>query len=496
MERRRLSIVCFIAALCAITVAGTVDDLAVLASYWLEGDCQAPVWCDGADWDRSGHVNGADLAILASRWLQEPADLSNWMRELSDSVYLSQLSIPGTHNSGALYEPISGTAKCQSLTIGQQLAAGVRFLDIRCRHINNAFTIHHGMVFQNINFDDVLNTVFSFLDANPSECVIMSVKEEHTPENNSRSFEATFDSYVQQNPDRWFLAEYIAPLQQVRGKIVLLRRFGAVNTPKGIRATSWADNTTFWVTDGLARLRIQDYYNNSSGDDKWNAVLPILNEAAGQSAAVLYLNFTSGYRSGLFGIPSITTISNSVNPRVASFFTANTAGRYGIIVMDFVNAARSQLIVNTNFSDYAALPNGLYRLTNDHSGKVLSVLSGSSANGANVVQRDWANAGHQRWVLTHLGGGAYQVGASHSARMLAVAGQSTTDGANVEHRDWSGGQEQHWQAIGNSDGTYRLINLNSGLALTVQNASSANDASVIQSHWNNLPHQKWRIRGL
>src|SRR4051794_40583034 len=112
--------------------------------------------------------------LLCSLLLATPSEKAraasqNWMAALNSSLYVSQLSIPGTHDSGARFEPFSGTAKCQNLTIAEQLNAGVRFLDIRCRHLDNAFTIHHGSVYQNITFDDVLNATIAFLSNNPTE---------------------------------------------------------------------------------------------------------------------------------------------------------------------------------------------------------------------------------------------------------------------------------------------------------------------------------------
>src|SRR5687767_170537 len=74
------------------------------------------------------------------------APANTWMGALYDNVLVSQISIPGTHDSGARFEPFPGTAKCQNLTISQQLDAGIRFLDIRNRHIDNAFAIHHGNI--------------------------------------------------------------------------------------------------------------------------------------------------------------------------------------------------------------------------------------------------------------------------------------------------------------------------------------------------------------
>lgn len=114
------------------------------------------------------------------------------MASIDGEKFLHELSIPGTHDTGALIETVPRTAKCQNLTIEEQLQAGVRFLDIRCRHIGDAFVIHHGPVYQELNFTDVLQSVANFLQANPSETVIMSVKEEYTPEGNTRSFAETF----------------------------------------------------------------------------------------------------------------------------------------------------------------------------------------------------------------------------------------------------------------------------------------------------------------
>jgi 1-phosphatidylinositol phosphodiesterase len=75
----------------------------------------------------------------------------------------------------------------------------------------------------------------------------------------------------------------------------------------------------------------------------------LFNEAKNDASAKLYLNYGSGYKAGVFGIPNINTVANSINPKVTTFFTSNTHGKFGIIPLDFINPDRSQLIVNTNF---------------------------------------------------------------------------------------------------------------------------------------------------
>lgn len=273
--------------------------------------------------------------------------LNSWMSVVADQTSIAAISIPGTHDSGATQEQVAGTAKCQNLSITDQLNAGVRYLDIRCRHIDNAFAIHHGAIYQNLNFNDVLNACINFLNSHPTETIIMSVKEEHTPSNNTRSFEQTFDAYVQQNPAKWDLGNNIPTLGSIRGKIRLLRRFSG-SSPKGIDATAWADNTTFDINNA-ATLKVQDFYNVNDVNTKWTKVETLLNEARNDVSNRLYLNYASGYKAGIFSIPSITTVSNFINPKINTFFTNNTHGKFGIIPLDFVDSGRSQLIINTNF---------------------------------------------------------------------------------------------------------------------------------------------------
>jgi 1-phosphatidylinositol phosphodiesterase len=269
----------------------------------------------------------------------------DWMSSLDGGLPISRISIPGTHDAGARFEPLAGTSKCQDLTITRQLKAGVRFLDIRCRHQNDLFNIYHGVVDQGATFASVLAEVSYFLTANPRETVIMSVKEEGASSGATRSFEATFDAYVSQNPGKWWMGEGIPKLEDVRGKIVLFRRFGAAITPKGIDASKFPDNTTF----SNGNLRVQDCYVVSDNDAKWTAILDLLNEARSGGPDMLYVNFASGYQSGALGVPNIITVSNDINQRLAAFFAAKPKGGFGIILMDFADAARAALVYKTNF---------------------------------------------------------------------------------------------------------------------------------------------------
>lgn len=327
---------------CVASIADEGEDTAYTEGELDDGEGEKlPELVDDLTQDQS---DGEDAFWAVGVWASGLSGVSgnNWMSAIDSSRLLSDLTIPGTHDSMAFYEPVAGTAKCQSMPLNDQLYAGVRFLDIRCRHYGDSFTIHHGSIYQKANFDDVLNVVIAFLDRNPSEAVIMSVKEEHTPANNTRSFEQTFDSYVQKNPGKWNFSEHIPTLGEARGKITLFRRYGG--SPRGLNAANgWADKATFSMG---ASIRVQDNYAVSSTNTKWNQIKSLLDEAYSGSPSTLYVNFTSGVGS-IFGIPNITGVSRPINQKANSFFTS-ASGRYGIIVADFIDYPYAAKIFNSN----------------------------------------------------------------------------------------------------------------------------------------------------
>jgi 1-phosphatidylinositol phosphodiesterase len=172
----------------------------------------------------------------------------------------------------------------QSLSLREQMNSGIRALDIRCRHINNIFAIHHGSVYQKANFNDVLKEVKSFLNGHGNETIVMRVKEEYKPEGNSRSFADTFNWYAGQYPGLFWKYDgnYNPLLSQIRGKVVLLQDFKA-DPPVGI---AWYPPVT--VQDDYAFKNNWDLYK------KWETVKRYLNNANTDTQDRIYINFLSG----------------------------------------------------------------------------------------------------------------------------------------------------------------------------------------------------------
>lgn len=153
---------------------------------------------------------------------------------------------------------------------------GVRFFDIRVQVpepfdggsdklvlVHSVFPIS---LTGNKYLRDLYNECRKFLDEHPSETLVMSLKREGpgkgTDEQLSRILK---DHYT--NPDQWWTRPWLPNLGEVRGKIVLVRRFN-LDPPLhdewdhkgwGIDGSTWADNTPNAMCPS-GDICIQDFY--------------------------------------------------------------------------------------------------------------------------------------------------------------------------------------------------------------------------------------------
>ncbi|EUK17483.1 phosphatidylinositol-specific phospholipase C [Commensalibacter papalotli (ex Servin-Garciduenas et al. 2014)] len=292
-----------------------------------------------------------------------------WMKDIADDKYIDQLNIPGTHDTctyTAGDAEAFGFVKTQSLDILSQLHAGIRYLDIRCRHIADRFTIHHGIVYLNLNFDNVLNDCIKFLKNNPTETILMQVKKEHTEEGNTsgRTFYDTFKYYIAEyqksNPNLFYLENTIPRLKDVREKIVVIRRFDiddnrivcGVNTP-------YEDNATFSVDVGNGTVEIQDEYDFSNVNNKWSAIDRLLSQSKNKNMnqRQWFINYTSAAISlnagNVFSGDTPQGIAERINPKLSSYMDNNLQAFLGTIIIDFpenpsLDSTVDQ-IINRNF---------------------------------------------------------------------------------------------------------------------------------------------------
>ncbi len=288
------------------------------------------------------------------------AKFSNWMKFINGNVILSELSIPGTHDSGSYdtwYGTEAYTGKCQTLNLHEQLCRkGIRFLDIRCRTYKDSLWVVHNFTDRSISFDYVLEICFEFLKTNPTETIIISLKQDYGKD--KEEFSKIFqEKYVRPYQDLWFLENEIPNLSEVRGRLVLIRRFEAANIGIDASPDKWLNNTTFEITLDKQYLKIQDHYQVNYANNKWSDVSSHLNNAREEAKKkeFWYLNFTSGYVKDYYLLPNVKTVSNYVNKKLSEYpFNQKTS--YGTIIMDFIdiidekNYDICKKIINTNLN--------------------------------------------------------------------------------------------------------------------------------------------------
>lgn len=81
---------------------------------------------------------------------------SSWMGDIPDDARVTELSIPGTHDTCSV-DGLLGFGKTQNLDLVDQLNAGIRFLDIRLSHYRDNLYVHHDVVHMGKSYADVLD---------------------------------------------------------------------------------------------------------------------------------------------------------------------------------------------------------------------------------------------------------------------------------------------------------------------------------------------------
>ena len=273
----------------------------------------------------------------------------SWMSTLDSSLSLGAIAMPGTHDSGATKDLVlPGTARCQSLTIAEQLDIGVRYFDIRLRRVDGDLRVYHGEADQELTFTQVLGSCYSFLEANPSEAIIMCIKEEADPKGSGNSpFESAVKKQIEKNADFWYFGSDVPSLEAVRGKIVLWRRYSAAGEFGFAADSGWSDNTTFTMRSGKSTLKCQDYYDNESPEKKWEETQEFFSQMTGKKNTY-YLCNTSGYVSNLLGIPNINTTCDYINPLLLEHLKSSPDLK-GIIATDFMTKEIAKAVYSLNF---------------------------------------------------------------------------------------------------------------------------------------------------
>ena len=292
----------------------------------------------------------------------------NWMGFISDNKSISELSIPGTHDTMANYE-LTHMVRTQAMSLQAQLESGIRYIDIRCNYTNGKFNINHGIIGLKYDFDYVLNVVTNFLKENPTESIFMRIKQERSNKS-GQEFDLKLREYVNKYYKYfWQNSTHITnpKLGDIRGKIVILNDVAGSNI--GLKYNSIDKQDNYYLD------------TNWSLYSKWQSIKSQLYKARHGNNYTVYMNYLSGSGGSFpYFVASGQSSPEMSAPRLSTGLVgplfknrypdfprgnvndilfegtnilttrdiANNSGRVGIIVADFPGKGLIDTVISKN----------------------------------------------------------------------------------------------------------------------------------------------------
>ncbi|KAF0812708.1 1-phosphatidylinositol phosphodiesterase [Andreprevotia sp. IGB-42] len=308
----------------------------------------------------------------------------NWMSQPQiQQRQLHEILIPGTHDSGTEGFPAGSPSRTQYYKINEQLAGGVRFLDLRLAYNaveGNFHVVHASDVDSSLNFDTVVKWCADFLLQNPGETILMSIKQEGAAPGGDDAFGQELTAWHRQHAaagdwkaDLWYTDDSAIPtVAQASGRIVLLRRYAApvVRTPADIffggfnlAPINGAPQGRFQVSPSLISLQLgdlqttvycvyQDQYTFAS-DDKEPAIDAMLVEMAHYGSYLgAPLNQAWFFNFASTANPGPLRAAEKINPWLKEqldFRYTLQRKIYGVLITDYAQPEEWQQIYAVNF---------------------------------------------------------------------------------------------------------------------------------------------------
>ncbi|MCX5056428.1 RICIN domain-containing protein [Streptomyces sp. NBC_00485] len=139
---------------------------------------------------------------------------------------------------------------------------------------------------------------------------------------------------------------------------------------------------------------------------------------------------------------------------------------------------------------------GVHTLKNVNSSMLMDAASGSTANGAKIIQWPSNGGANQQWTLTKLADNVYTLKNVKSGLCLDVPSRSTDTGVQLQQWTCNGGTNQQWflDLVGSYTGhTYLLAGVGSDLHIGVGGASTTQGAMVDQETGTGATSQQWSV---
>ena len=295
--------------------------------------------------------------------LQESGN--NWITPLDGSIYVSQMSIPGSHDAatGENMATIIGDifAQTQENTLQVQWNLGIRCFDLRPAIYKatfgstNELWLYHGVTRVSISWATAMNTIKANLTDHPGEFAIVLFRHEDEStlgkDNNTTNFNTYMTNWV--NANKSWIVDWRPDItiDECRGKLILISRFSG-SWDYGC-FTGWSHDAAGSTTtvnnannSASGTMYVQDYYNPSSHDAKFTSIKTYLDIAQlFHTNDAMKNHWMLNHISGYVGSSSSDTYRANAaaqNPKVIEYLhNRTTPGSTGILLFDYSGAATS-----------------------------------------------------------------------------------------------------------------------------------------------------------
>jgi hypothetical protein len=273
-------------------------------------------------------------------------DPIQWLKGLPDELPIGNINLPGTHNSAAIDPGRRTLHACQNFSIGEQLRAGIRLLDVRLKvrwrpgeaaagesRTRGLIDFHtcHGRIGRNAfqTFSSLLDECRGFLADHPSEFVVLLLTVDDW--SNARRYAgkalAALAALLGRYPTLSGAA--LPVLGAVRGKIFLYNRLN--DDPILGVPVRWANDTAGSAAEyhgeRAYEVWVQDRYNDFSLRPRRAKLRWIIAALTKKTPENVVLNFASGTWFGVFGVYVMDGLSQ--------FLQACRPAHFGWILFDY-----------------------------------------------------------------------------------------------------------------------------------------------------------------
>lgn len=300
------------------------------------------------------------LTLLIGLGMATHCFAKDWMKNVPDYVYLSQVSFPGTHDSATGNGVgLTSFSQCQDISVAEQWSIGIRAFDFRPRVKNGYLNINHGVAETKLRFDDALFLLRDSLKAHPSEFAVIHCLYA----TNYDKEKAEYARLLQQLLSRDDLKDVFIPFKSnlkvgdVRGKILLLSRNDYADAPyTGGFFNNWCgyidwNAQTNGKIIGLSNdvdcstpLYVQDFANTKDDDGgvqkKVDAICQMLDWSTKHTtlnvqSVVWVFNFASAYPGNISTANGYRENATYTNAAIIEYLKTHEAGPTGVILMDY-----------------------------------------------------------------------------------------------------------------------------------------------------------------